>query len=69
MDKAISLSEIIDRELDAVLKYRMWHNAPNDPCMAPVLHRADEMVKEAEIEIESARKELANYIRGLMSEY
>ena len=69
MDKTISLGEIIDRERDAVLKYRLWHNAKNDPCMAPVLNKVDKKTKEAEAEIESARKELADYIRYLMSEY
>ncbi len=69
MDKTISLGEIIDRELDAVLKYRLWYNAQDDPCMAPVLNKVDEKTKEAETEIESARKELADYIRNLMAEY
>lgn len=77
MVKVISLRDLIDKEAVAVNKYRIWsedvleliEREDENPYISSLIERSKKKTEEAVFEIESARKELANAIRGLMSKY
>ena len=79
MTKTVSFKNLLEKEASAVNKYCIWSESVDvmmekiekDPVGDYSLFLDHDMtlVNEAISEMESARKELANYIRTLMSEY
>lgn len=77
MTRTVSLKDILEKEASAVNKYRIWTESADkmrekmdeDPDYFSLFKHDIKLVDEAISEMEFARKELANYIRTLMSEY
>lgn len=79
MTKTVSLKNLLEKEASAVNKYCIWSESVDvtkekiekNPVgnYSSLLDHDMMLVNEAISEMESARKELADYIRNLMAEY